>query len=227
MEFVLKWYFSTPGIQDAVPFPDFLETFREVNREERSRMRSRRWEATVKTRSGMIEASLTAKSFQVKGISKPLEATHTHAFTSCLRVDNDTRHVLSTLSSMEGISGGPMKLGLVSNASDGEAIRQFLDRSDIKKYFGSITISGEIGVAKPWPDIFILALDGLGLSPDKALFVGDRYDADITGPRSIGMRTVYIRQYHTEGEPPEGVEIDVPTIEHILELLPLIESGRN
>ncbi|MBN1540225.1 MAG: HAD family hydrolase [Candidatus Thermoplasmatota archaeon] len=225
MEFVLKWYFSVPGLEAAVPFPEFLESFREVVREEKGRMRSMKWEATVDTRSSMIEASLVRKGFNANGLSRLFEATHTMAFTSCLRVGAGTAQVLDRLSSMKGASGCPLKLGLVSNASDSEAIRQFLDRSGLSHYFGSIVISGEVGIAKPWPDIFLLGLDELGVSADRALFVGDRYVTDILGPKRIGMKTVYIRQYRTDGEPPEGVDIDAPVIEDIVDLVPLIERG--
>lgn len=225
MEFVLKWYFSVPGMDIAVPFPEFLESFREVVREEKGRMRSMKWEATVKTRSLMIETSLVRKGYRAKGLCKLFEATHTMAFTSCLRTGTGTAQVLDQLSSMKGGSGCALKLGLVSNTIDGEAVRQFLDRSDLGRYFGSIVISGEVGIAKPWPDIFLIGLDELAVPPNRALYIGDRYGTDILGPRKLGMKAVYIRQYHTDGEPPEGVDIDAPVIEDIVDLVPLMERG--
>ncbi|MGA1792860.1 MAG: HAD family hydrolase [Thermoplasmatota archaeon] len=225
MEFVLKWYYSTPGLEELVPFPDFLETFRSVVREERGKMRAMKWETNVRTRSQMIEDRLIGHGFGVKGYSKPLEATHTGAFTSCLRIGPHSEYVLGKLSTMRGASGQLLKLGLVSNAGDGEAIRQFLERSGLSSFFLSVVISGEVGVAKPWEDIFRIALDEMDLDSRNASYVGDRYEVDVIGSRNVGMRPVYIREYHTAGEPPPGIEIDAPTIENILDLIPLIESG--
>ncbi|MGA1873618.1 MAG: HAD family hydrolase [Thermoplasmatota archaeon] len=225
MEFVLKWYFTTPGLEEQVPFPDFLETFRSVVREEKGRMRSMRWETNVATRSSMMETMLLDQGFDVQGLSGLLGATHTGAFTSCLRMGSNSRYVLNILSSMRGRGGAPLKLGLVSNAGDGDAIRRFLDRNELNGYFKSIVISGEVGIAKPWEDIFMRALSEMGLEPGTALYVGDRYEIDVLGARSAGMKAVYIRQYHTAGEPPEGIEIDAVTIENLLDLVPLIENG--
>jgi len=225
MEFVLKWYYSTPGLEEIVAFPDFLETFRSVVREEKGKMREMRWETNVWTRSRMIEDRLIDQGFEVKGYSKPLEATHTGAFTSCLRIGPHSIYVLDILSSMVGEGGQPLKLGLVSNAGDGDAIRQFLDRSGLLPYFRSVVISGEVGVAKPWEEIFRTALDEMHLLPRNAVYVGDRYEVDILGARAVGMRPVYIREYHTAGEPPKDIEIDAPTIENLLDLIPLIETG--
>jgi FMN phosphatase YigB (HAD superfamily) len=57
------------------------------------------------------------------------------------------------------------------------------------------------------------------------VYVGDRYIVDVEGSRKAGMNPIYIRQYHTSGEPPEGIVIDAPTIDHLLDLIPLLESG--
>jgi HAD superfamily hydrolase (TIGR01493 family) len=50
-----------------------------------------------------------------------------------------------------------------------------------------VVTSAEAGAAKPDPRIFALALERLGVPPDRALHVGDR-DADAEGARRIGMR---------------------------------------
>lgn len=225
MEFVLKWFYSTPGLEGKVPFPDFLNTFRSVVIKEKKRMLEEEWETSVKSRSRMMESRLLESGFEVRGVSKPLEVTHTGAFTSCLRIGKNGRYVLDVLSSSIGGSGEKLKLGLISNAGDGNAIRQFLERSDLTHYFSSILISEEVGIAKPWKRIFHMGLEEMNLDPDRSIYVGDRYNVDVLGARNAGMRPVYIRQYHTDGEPPEDIEINAPRIDHLLDLIPLLENG--
>jgi putative hydrolase of the HAD superfamily len=225
MEFVLKWYYSVPGLEEIVPFPDFLQVFRSVVIEERKRMLDSQWETNVKTRSSMIEDKLMEKGLSAKGISKPLQSTHTGAFTSCLRLGKNGRYVLDILSSYRGEDGSKIKLGLVSNAGDGAAIREFIERNDLGGYFQSVVISEEIGFAKPWKRIFEMALEEMEVTPQRAVYIGDRYKIDVLGAREAGLYSVYIRQYETAGEPPEDMEIDAVRIDHILDLPPLLESG--
>jgi FMN phosphatase YigB (HAD superfamily) len=225
MEFVLKWFYTTPGLEDVVPFPDFLQAFRSAVIEERRRMLDSEWETNVKIRSGMIEERLIDKGFSAEGISKLLQATHTGAFTSCLRLDKNGRYILDVLSSYHGEFGNKLKLGLISNAGDAKAIRNFIERNNLERYFLSIIISEEVGCAKPWKRIFEMALKEMNIVPERSVYIGDRYKVDVLGARKAGMHSVYIRQYETAGEPPEGIEITAPRIDHILDLIPLLESG--
>lgn len=183
------------------------------------------WETNVGIRSRMIEEKLMENGFSVNGTSKLLHATHTGAFTSCLRMGRNGKYILDVLSSYHGESGKKLKLGLISNAGDGEAIRQFLGRNDLEGFFESIIISEEVGFAKPWKRIFDLALGEMDIDPERSVYIGDRYKVDVLGARNAGMYSVYIRQYETAGEPPEDMEIDAARIDHILDLIPLLENG--
>jgi len=59
------------------------------------------------------------------------------------------------------------------------------------EYFDPVIISGDFGYRKPDPRLFRKALDGLQISPEQAIFVGnDRY-RDIFGAKQLGMRTVW------------------------------------
>ena len=66
----------------------------------------------------------------------------------------------------KGESGDALKLGMISNAGDGQAIRQFIERNDLEGYFETIIISEEVGLAKPWKRIFEMALWWLHLDSD-------------------------------------------------------------
>lgn len=52
--------------------------------------------------------------------------------------------------------------------------------------------SGVVGVAKPDPRIFELALAVVGATPDRAIHVGDAYQYDVRGARAAGVHPVLI-----------------------------------
>jgi putative hydrolase of the HAD superfamily len=57
--------------------------------------------------------------------------------------------------------------------------------------FDPIVISADYGFRKPDPRLFQAALDGLGLGPSEAVFVGNDMYRDIYGAGQLGMRTVF------------------------------------
>ncbi len=61
--------------------------------------------------------------------------------------------------------------------------------------------SGAVGVAKPDPRIFELALEVAGTTADRALHVGDAYQYDVRGARAAGVRPVLVD--------PLGIRTDV------------------
>jgi|Deesub1362A_J573_1020465.scaffolds.fasta_scaffold00222_48 HAD superfamily hydrolase (TIGR02253 family) len=92
---------------------------------------------------------------------------------------------------------GKFKLGLITNGP-ARVQKEKINKLDIQKYFDIILISGEIGVAKPNPEIFKLALKNLKVHPENAIFVGDSYEYDIVGAKRIGMKTVLISDSNTD-----------------------------
>lgn len=50
-----------------------------------------------------------------------------------------------------------------------------------------------IGVSKPDPEIFRIALRKLKLVPSQAIFVGDSYERDIIPAKQLGMRTIWLK----------------------------------
>jgi putative hydrolase of the HAD superfamily len=53
--------------------------------------------------------------------------------------------------------------------------------------------SAEIGVSKPDPEIFRIALTKLDLAPALAIFIGDSYERDIVPARQLGMKTIWLK----------------------------------
>lgn len=57
---------------------------------------------------------------------------------------------------------------------------------------GIVLDSGAVGMAKPDPGIFALALDALKVSPERTIHVGDTPAADVAGAVAAGVRPVLI-----------------------------------
>jgi len=56
----------------------------------------------------------------------------------------------------------------------------------------AIVDSGAVGVAKPDPRIFHLALEAVGTTADRAIHVGDAYQYDVRGARAAGVRPLLV-----------------------------------
>lgn len=56
----------------------------------------------------------------------------------------------------------------------------------------AIVDSGAVGVAKPDPAIFELALGLAGTTADRAIHVGDAYQYDVRGARAAGIRPILV-----------------------------------
>lgn len=82
------------------------------------------------------------------------------------------------------------KLGVISNA--GGTIARDAERYGLAEFFDVIIDSHVVGVSKPDPRIFDLALDHLGVRPSEALFAGDMYSIDVLGARAAGIDAVLI-----------------------------------
>jgi putative hydrolase of the HAD superfamily len=55
--------------------------------------------------------------------------------------------------------------------------------------------SGAVGVAKPDPAIFRIALEATGVAPERAIHVGDAVGADVDGALAAGVRPVHLDPY--------------------------------
>lgn len=82
-------------------------------------------------------------------------------------------------------------VGLVSNFDHPPHVRRILSENGWADIFDTIIISSEVGVKKPDPAIFVLALQQTGIVPADAIYVGDTHD-DVTGAIAAGIHPVLI-----------------------------------
>ena len=82
------------------------------------------------------------------------------------------------------------RLGLITNRSNVEGFYELLDRMDMRAYFDLTLASGEVGIRKPEPGIFDIAMERLGARPDRSVYVGDNYWADVVGAERAGITPI-------------------------------------
>jgi putative hydrolase of the HAD superfamily len=85
-------------------------------------------------------------------------------------------------------------LAVVSNSmrTPGRALRRLLGVHGLDGFFAHFTFSDEVGVRKPAPEIFHLALARVGADPWDAVHVGDDPVLDVEGARAAGMRVIQV-----------------------------------
>lgn len=76
-----------------------------------------------------------------------------------------------------------------------------LTLSGMKPYFETLTVSEEVGVKKPNPEIFQYALNKAHATAEESLMIGDEMAVDIDGARAAGIDTVL---FNPKGEKIEG-----------------------
>lgn len=87
--------------------------------------------------------------------------------------------------------------------------------SGLEPYFAHTIISEEIGINKPNPRLFELALEMNGVTPDEALMIGDSYTSDIAGAKAAGIDQLWIH----DGETEETATYIVPKLADIMAII--------
>lgn len=84
------------------------------------------------------------------------------------------------------------QLGVISNFDS--RLYLVLEQLNLAEFFTSITISTEVGAAKPNSQIFRVALEKHNCLAEEALHVGDSLKDDCEGGRNAGLKTVWLQR---------------------------------
>lgn len=113
-------------------------------------------------------------------------------------------------------------LGMISVCS--EEVAELWEETRFAGLFDSTVFSCSVGLRKPDPAIYRLALDELGVEPGDAMFVGDGANDELGGAARVGMSAVLILRPEQD-EPYWGEARDWhPRITSIPEVLELLDS---
>ena len=100
---------------------------------------------------------------------------------------------------LDALGAMGLRIGVVSN-SDGRAERH-LENADMLRGIEFVVDSHLVGIEKPDPAIFAVALGRLGTLPERTLFVGDIRSVDEAGARAAGMPFVLLDPLGDYGDP--------------------------
>lgn len=85
-----------------------------------------------------------------------------------------------------------IQLGVLSNFDS--RLYSVLQALGLESYFQSVTISTEVGFAKPDARIFAIALQKHGCSAERAWHIGDSLEEDYQAARAAGMRGIWLNR---------------------------------
>lgn len=106
---------------------------------------------------------------------------------------------------LDDLAQADIKRALVTNYTLAPQLRKLVALG-IDDRFEAIVTSEEAGADKPDSRVFEGALKKLGVSPARAVMVGDSY-TDIVGAKALGIRTIWFKQTDaSDGDPLKGVK---------------------
>jgi putative hydrolase of the HAD superfamily len=94
-----------------------------------------------------------------------------------------------------------IRTGLVSNSM---GVGRY-DRATFPELFDGVVISGEVGLHKPQPEIFLLGAERAGVEPEECVFVDDLRQ-NCEGAEAVGMTAILHR----------GADRTLPQLERLL-----------
>jgi putative hydrolase of the HAD superfamily len=140
-----------------------------------------------------------------------------------LRVANGFRNIKlwsrvlpETMPYLEKLRGEGYYLGVISNSVG--TMEEQLNDLGLARYFQTVLDSAVVGVEKPHPDIFRLALHRAGVAPSEALFVGDTHATDMGGAQLAGLHGALIDRVKAYDH------VEFPRIYALPELDPILEE---
>jgi putative hydrolase of the HAD superfamily len=105
-------------------------------------------------------------------------------------------------------------LGVISNSVG--TLEGQLIRLDLARYFQAILDSAIVGIQKPHPGIFKLALQRLSVEGSESVFVGDTYATDVGGAQLAGLTGVLL---DSVGAYPDAACLKVSSLPELAKIL--------
>ena len=122
----------------------------------------------------------------------------------------------------------------IALVADGYAdtFRNALTQHNLYHLFSARAISEEVGVDKPDPRIFRVALDQLGIDKSdygRVVMVGNNLERDIKGANLLGIKSIFLRwsprRSKTPADQSEAPAYSIETPEELLSLMDRLEEA--
>ena len=127
--------------------------------------------------------------------------THHHSFVDLIDANDPAGYRLfdDVRPALDALAGRGVTLGVVSNFEPW--LEDVLTLQGIDHLFATVAISGKLGVAKPDPEIFQVALKEAGAEPEATVHVGDQPVNDVAAARAVGITPVLIDRFARHPDP--------------------------
>jgi len=168
---------------------------------------------------------IITKAMKQSGLQFPGMDSPTSAMVEFYRPEVDSWNVFpDTIETLSTLKDRGFELGLVSNSKSDWLIRSILQRQDLESFFQVIVTSAALRIRKPRAEIFAEALKTLKVKAAESVFVGDSIQADVSGAKHVGMRSIHVlRRPITTPHP----SIPDATVTNLSEVPPLLSSWNN
>ncbi|HKN06711.1 MAG TPA: HAD family hydrolase [Thermoplasmata archaeon] len=90
---------------------------------------------------------------------------------------------------------GRAVVGVVTNNEVAEQEAK-LDFLQLRPLIDFMIVSEGVGIAKPDPGIFQVALERAHARPEETVMIGDSWRSDVAGARNVGIRPVWFNRFH-------------------------------
>ena len=117
---------------------------------------------------------------------------------------------------LTGARASGMAIALVSNC--GDTTRALLDYLGVIPLADAVVLSCEVGSMKPSPDIYLTALEDLGVAAADAVMIDDQ-PGFCAGAEAVGVRAIQIVRPELDGQVPRSV---FPLVSSLLEVPALL-----
>jgi HAD superfamily hydrolase (TIGR01509 family) len=124
---------------------------------------------------------------------------------------------------LRAVRASGIKIAIVSNCS--EHTRDLLEADGVAALADTLVLSYEVGVEKPEPEIYYYALDRLGVSAGRALFVDDQ-PSYCAAAAALGITAVQIVRGELDGKVPAADTAVVRSLTEVETMLTGSASGR-
>lgn len=115
------------------------------------------------------------------------------------------RPVAGAMALLQALKPGH-QLGIVTNNRTAEQ-QEKLRHLGMSPLVDGLITSEDVGVLKPAPAIYEVALQRLGASPAHTVMVGDNWLADVVGALAVGIRPVWLNRLGVARPLPEVAEL--------------------
>ena len=167
-------------------------------------------------RSWALEEQMTGRILDRLGLNRAVLPHLLLALEAAYDTPGVIRPYPETLAVLAELQARGLRLGVISNWSWELERRAALVGLDA--YFHFMIASAQAGCDKPHPDIFRQALRAAGVAPERALHIGDSYEADVLGARGVGMDALWLDR---KGQ---GGHTDCRAIRDLTEVLAILTA---